>query len=93
MKIFKNRWKLGFFVMCRTLVFMFAANILVTLSVLPVHAIRLLPQSAPPTAKTAVWIAAIVYLCIMIPLAFYWAAEGTGFMQGSDKEKFKKDET
>ena len=83
------KWKLGWRVLGRTLLFAFALSIVGFLLRLCLMIAATSDAMLPETIGKPVAIAlALIVLILILPLGMYWAASWTGYLQGSDRKKF-----
>jgi hypothetical protein len=91
MKDIMRRWKLGWRVLARGLLFGFALC-LVGLVLRLCLMLAVVPEIALPEGlgTPLALVLALLTLGIVLPLGMYWAAQWTGYLQGSDKKEFGK---
>jgi len=86
-----TKWKLGWRVLRRALLFGFALAIvgfLLRLCLMLATAPEIaLPE---PFGKPVALVLAVLVIGLALPLGMFWAASWTGYLQGSDKKEFNR---
>ena len=83
------KWKLGWKVFWRSIIFAIAMNV-VLLAMVPLKVLDLVNTSSPLGLKLVAGGVALVVLGGIFPLMMYWAAQWTDQLQGSDEKTFKE---
>lgn len=84
-----TKWKLGWNVLLRALVFYLVLAALSFL-LLPTKALLDFSVSWPSWARFAAITAGLIFALCLLPLIFYWTARMTGNLQGSDVDQFSR---